>query len=140
MAKVQPYNINREEKEKVIKEMFEIIERLTSKKEIIDFLLGLFTASEALMMARRMQVAKLILSGVSYTVIRKRLGVSSHTIQSVERWLYGSNEKNNIWLRRRILGKSQDKNKNNNKRIKNSNNLLDRYAHHRFIKDIFGLQ
>ena len=137
MAKVKPHDIDKKEKERIIREMFEIIEKLRTKKEIIDFLLGLFTASEALMMARRIQVAKMILSGISYTEIRKRLGVSSHTIQSVERWLHGGDENNYFWLNDKILGNPKSKKNYGKKRY--SGNLLDRYAHHRFIKDIFGL-
>ena len=60
MSKIKPHEIDSKEKKEIINDMFEVIECLKTKQEIIDFLLGLFTASEALMMARRIQIAKLI--------------------------------------------------------------------------------
>lgn len=134
MSKVKPHEINKKEKQKIISEMFEVIECLKTKKEIIDFLLGLFTTSEALMMARRIQIAKMILNKESYLDIREKIGASSHTVQRVEQWMYDNDGNNVAWLKRCVLGEVQKDKKNNI-----SENPLDKYAHHRFIKDLFGL-
>ncbi|MGW8185065.1 MAG: YerC/YecD family TrpR-related protein [Candidatus Moraniibacteriota bacterium] len=137
MSKIKPYEIDKKEKKEIINEMFEVIECLKTKQEIIDFLLGLFTASEALMMARRIQIAKLILRKKSYLDIREKVGASSHTIQRVEQWLYNNEGKNVTWLKKCLVG--EDSKEKNLKSYHYSTNSLDKYAHHRFIKDLFGL-
>ncbi|MEF3691436.1 MAG: YerC/YecD family TrpR-related protein [Candidatus Moraniibacteriota bacterium] len=136
MSKVKPHEIDKKEKKRVVNEMFEVIERLKTKQEIIDFILGLFTASEALMMARRIQVAKLILSKKSYSDIREEVGASSHTIQRVDQWLHDNEGENIFWLKKCLVGKDKKEKKS---RSYCCSNPLNKYAHHRFIKDLFGL-
>lgn len=138
MSKVKPYGLDYEEKKKTILVMFEIIGRLKTKKEIVDFLLGLLTVSEALMIARRIEIAVLILKKKSFSEIKQKLGVGNTTIQQVEKWLYDGDEKYKKWLAAHILPELKEKEKKYSK-PRYMGSMLDRYSHHRFLKDLLGL-
>ena len=73
MGKVKYYSINPRERFRIIGEFFEIIAGLRVKKEVVAFLVGLLTPSEALMLARRIQIAKMLLEEKNYENIRKKL-------------------------------------------------------------------
>lgn len=62
---------------------------LETKDEVKSFFKDLLSATESVMLARRIQVAKLLLSGFGYDTIQKKLGVAPNTIASVHRWLEG---------------------------------------------------
>lgn len=134
MAKVKVYSIDRREKYRIFGELFEIIVNLKTKKEAIDFLVGLFTPSEMLMVARRIQVAKMLLEEANYEIIRKKLKVSNQTINKVEHWLRGDEKKSQSIQNKIEKIKHAKKEYNTVKNI----NLLDRYAHHRFLKELLG--
>jgi uncharacterized protein YerC len=51
------------------------------------FLRDLLTESERIMLGRRIIIARLILRGATYDLIRNRLGVGYNTISRVEKWL-----------------------------------------------------
>ena len=51
------------------------------------FLRDLLTESERIMLGRRIIIARLILHGETYDVIRERLGVGYNTISRVDKWL-----------------------------------------------------
>ncbi len=140
MSKVKPYGLDYREKKRIVLVMFEIIGRLKTKKEIIDFLLGLLTASEALMIARRIEIAVLLLKKESFSKIKRKLKVGNNTIQQVERWLYDGDEKQRKWLAVHILPelKSKEGTKTYSK-PRYTGSILDRYSHHRFLKDLLGL-
>jgi len=138
MSKVKPYGLDYEEKKRTVLAMFEVIGRLKTKKEIIDFLLGLLTASEALMMARRIEIATLILKKESFSEIKQKLRVGNNTIQQVEKWLYDGDDKHKKWLAARILPELGEKGKTYSK-SRYTGSILDRYSHHRFLKDLLGL-
>jgi TrpR-related protein YerC/YecD len=129
MAKVNVYSVDKKERSKIEGELFEIIADLNSKKEVFYFLIGLFTASETLMIARRIQIAKMILAGDDYETIRKRLKVSFQTINRIEHWLKSDDEKNKL-----ILKKLKKFNKNLSRMKEPKDSLLDKYTHHRIIK------
>lgn len=135
MAKVKPHTINPREKFEAIDSLFDVISKLKTKQEIVDFFLGLFTQSESLMMARRIQIARMLLDDKSYEEIKRKLRVSSQTIHATDQWLHKGDEKYTAWLKTRV---SVTENK---KKIKNSptyESLLDKYPHHRFIKNLFN--
>lgn len=131
MPKVKVYSINKDERYRVIGEFFELIVNLRTKKEVIDFLIGLFTASETLMIARRVQIARMLAEDRSYEDIRKKLKVSYNTIATVERWLQ-SEEKHDFIIKklRELRGGLKTGGK------KYQGDLLDKYAKHRFLKDL----
>lgn len=60
--------------------------------EAVQFLTDLLTKSEAVMLAKRIQIAKLLLEGKGYKVIKDLLQVSEGTIAKVAAWLADSGE------------------------------------------------
>lgn len=134
MSKVKPHTIDPKEKFQSIDSLFDVISKLKTKQEIVDFFLGLFTQSESLMMARRIQIARMLLDDKSYEEIQKKLKVASQTIHATDKWLHKGDEKYTAWLRTRV---SMDENKNKIKNNPTYKSLLDKYPHHRFIKDLF---
>lgn len=134
MSKVKPHLIDPSEKFQAIDSLFEVISKLKTKQEIVDFFLGLFTSSESLMMARRIQIARMLLDEKSYEDIMKKLRVSSQTINSTDKWLHRGDEKYTAWLKNRV---SVVESKNNSKKNPTYESLLDKYPYHRFIKNLF---
>ena len=51
------------------------------------FLKDLLTPSERIMLGRRIIIARLLLSGETYSEITKRMGVGHDTINRVQKWL-----------------------------------------------------
>lgn len=131
MPKVRIHSIVKEDKFRIIGNFFEIVSNLRSKREIIDFFVGLLTPSEALMVGRRIQIAQLLLQGENYEDIRKLLKVSNQTITKTDQWLHSGDENYNQWLANRIAKKNKVVSKEDRA------NLLDRYAHHRVFNDLF---
>lgn len=131
MSKVKVHLVDKKERYRIIEELFEVITNLRTKKEVIDFLVGLLTSSEALMIARRLQIAKMLADEESYDYIQKKLRVSHQTIATVEKWLQNDDSKKKTIIKklREIKKSAGEKNM--------KENLLDKYAHHRFLKDIF---
>ena len=137
MAKVNPYQIDHKEKYVAIDGMFEVISKLKTKKEIVDFLLGLFTPSESLMLARRIQIAKMILEGENYENIRKKLNVGNNTIQQIDRWVHSKGSDYEKLIKTKVAEVGKNK-KTKNKMTYNPESLLDKYPYHRFIKNLFN--
>ncbi|MEI8343994.1 MAG: Trp family transcriptional regulator [Candidatus Moraniibacteriota bacterium] len=137
MAKIKPHQINSKQKYVAIDNLFEVISALKTKQEIVNFFLGLFSPSESLMLARRIQIAKLLLDGLNYEDIRKALGVGNSTIQKTDLWLHGGDEKNASWLSTTILS-AEKKRLENGKSSYDPASLLNKYPYHRFINKIFN--
>ncbi len=137
MAKIKPHQINSKQKYIAIDNLFEVISALKTKQEIVKFFLGLFSQSESLMLARRIQIAKLLLDGLNYEDIRKALGVGNSTIQKTDLWLHGGDEKNASWLSTTILS-AEKKRLENGKSSYDPASLLNKYPYHRFINKIFN--
>lgn len=131
MPKVKIYNVDKNERYRIIGELFELVVNLKTKKEVVDFLIGLFTQSETLMVARRIQIAKMLADQKSYEVIRKRLKVSYQTIATVEHWLQREEKRDFIIKKLKELDKGA-------KGKKYSGRLLDKYAYHRILKELIG--
>lgn len=131
MAKVKSHEVNSKERYKIIGNFFDIIANLKSKKEVVDFFVGLLTPSENLMVARRIQIAQLLIEGEGYETIKNKLKVSFQTITKTERWLHSEDEDYNNWLAKCLKIKPSKNNRGLEKE-----NLLNRYSHHRFIKNL----
>ena len=131
MPKVKVYSVEKKEKQKIVSELFEIFVELKTKNEVFLFLLGLFTPSEVLMIARRIQVVKMIIDGASYDEIRKKLKVSNQTITKMEHWLRSDDTKTEFIMKKIKSSKKKTAHVN-----AQSTNMLDKYAHHRFLKDL----
>ena len=136
MAKVKVSSVSSREKYAIVGEFFEIISVLDSKKEIIDFLVGLLTSSETLMMARRIQIAKMLIGKESYETIREELGVSNQTITKTDNWLNGRSEDYRDWIAKCF--KKAEKRIENSQKRKYSRSLLDRYPQHRILKKLLS--
>jgi uncharacterized protein YerC len=130
MAKVKVYSIDRKEKLKIVDEFFDVIAGLKTKKEAVVFLSGFLTASEALMMARRIQIVRMLLAGVEKETIMKKLKVSHQNVDRIEHWLKGDEKKEKAI-------KSKVSALNSSAKAQPSS-LLDRYSHHRFIKELLS--
>jgi TrpR-related protein YerC/YecD len=133
VAKVKPHKISKANKEEAIFGFFDVIEKLRNKKEMLDFFLGLLTSSEALMLARRIQVAQMLINDKGYEEIQKELKVGSQTISKIDRWINSNDEKFSFWLKKTIKKKLKENNVSNN----SSNSLLRKYPAHRIWSDLF---
>lgn len=92
MSRYNINNLSKAEKEELLDKLFEAIKGLKSKQEIVDFFRDLLTDSESVMLARRLQVAQMIMDDKSFHEIREEMGASFDTINSVKRFVeYGSN-------------------------------------------------
>lgn len=128
MPKVKIYTVDKKEKLRIVGEFFCVVVELKTEKEAAEFLSGFLTASEALMLARRIQIAKMLLSGIEKELIMKKLKVSHQNIDRIEHWLKNDEDKEEA-IQNKI------KKSNNSKRYVSSS-ILDRYSHHRFIKEL----
>ena len=138
MSKVKSCEISPKEKRKIIENFFEVVLKMKTKKEIIDFFMGLLASSETLMFARRIQIAQMIVGGKTYEDIRSKMKVGYDTITKTEKWLHGNDDKYNKWITGKLQSSDNDKIKNKTiSSNKNYGSLLDKYAHHRFLKDLF---
>jgi len=135
MGKVQTKNIEKEKRYEIIGDFYDIVTNLKTKKEVIGFFMGLLTSSEALMFARRIQIAKMLLDDSSYDEIRSELRVGGGTIASVSQWLYGDDDS----FRKKIEEHKKSERKNLKNRRRDYGNLLDKYPEHRILKDLLGL-
>jgi len=139
MAKVQIQQIEKKERYEIIGDFYDIVTNLKAKKEVIGFFMGLLTSSEALMLARRIQIATMLLDKKSYNEIQEKLKVGVSTIITVSKWLHGKNEQ----FQKQIQSHKKRKEKKIKENKKDSyhyyDSVLDRYPGHRLLKDILGL-
>lgn len=131
MPKVKVHSVNKDERYQIVGELFELIVNLRTKKEVIDFLIGLLTASETLMVARRIQIAKMLADDEGYEEIRKKLKVSYSTIATVEHWLQSEEKRDFIIKKLKELGGNKK-----SKGVDYSGSLLDKYAQHKMLKNL----
>ncbi|MDP3661688.1 MAG: YerC/YecD family TrpR-related protein [bacterium] len=89
MSRKRFSKINPKERWRILDEFWTMVALLETKDEVKSFFKDLLSATESVMLARRIQVAKLLLSGFGYDTIQKKLGVAPNTIASVHRWLEG---------------------------------------------------
>jgi uncharacterized protein YerC len=130
MSKVKVHQIDKKERQKIAGELLDVISGIKSRGEMFELLFRLMTPSEVIMLARRLQIAKMLLNEATYEMIRIKLRVSHRTIADVEGWLR-ENDKRAGLVRARL--KSIEKPKG----LHHSESMLDKYGHHRFLKDLF---
>lgn len=141
MPKVKVYSVSKEERYKIIGEFFDIVTQLKNKSEVTNFLIGLLTHSESLMMARRIQIAKLIIEGNGYEEIRSKLGVSHQTIGRIDKWLHQNEGAYKEILRKYLkkMEREKDKRKGKSGSHYSPGSLLNRYPQHKFLKDLLDI-
>ena len=87
MARVKPRQLPEKEFYKLLDEFYSLITLLESKEEVKNFFKELLSTSEAVMLARRIKIAQMLLAGLSYEEIREKLKTGFTTISSVQRWI-----------------------------------------------------
>jgi uncharacterized protein YerC len=143
MAKIKPWSIPKKERESLLASLLDLASGFRSRDETMDFLFGMLTPSETLMLARRVRIAELLLEDMTYDHIRDALGVGYKTIANVEHWIRSGNEDRDRWLADsiRTLSRKQKRRENEKKRTGGrtpSMSLLSKYAHHRFLSEILS--
>jgi TrpR-related protein YerC/YecD len=136
MGKVKPQEMDKKERQVIIYELFRIIEKIKNKQEAINFFMGALTPSEILMLARRIQIAQLLIDGSVYDEIKSKLKVGSETIHRTDQWLNSGNEKLEKWLANLIKTEHTDK-KERVLPVYHEKGLLDKYPFYRFWSDLF---
>ncbi len=89
MARAKPQRIPFKERQQLFHEFWTAIALLETVDEIKNFFRDLLSETEAVMLSRRLKIAKLIVKGLSYDDIAKIMHASSATIASVHSWLDG---------------------------------------------------
>lgn len=87
MAKKNPSTMTNKDREDLFLTFCIAITLLSSVKEVKSFFVDLLTPTEALMLARRLKVAEMIMEGMTYNQIKEELGVGTATISKVHYWL-----------------------------------------------------
>ncbi len=141
MARFQLDQISKKERYEMIGNLYEIVGKLKTKKDIMDFFMGLFTPSEALMFARRIQIAEMLLDEeISYNEIKEELGVGDSTIANVARWIYDDNSSFRSQIEQHKKRKeARRKIKEKKSQGQHYGNLLNKYPQHRILRNLFGL-
>lgn len=78
--------------QELLTEFCEALLNLKNTDEVVKFLIDLLTKSEALMLAKRIKIAKLLIEGKDYRTIGGLLKVSHGTIAKVAEWLTEAGE------------------------------------------------
>ncbi|MBI3620062.1 hypothetical protein HY214_02880 [Candidatus Roizmanbacteria bacterium] len=73
------------EKEQLLVRAFDA---LKTEEDIANFLRDILTLPEINEFANRLTIAKLLLEGISYLTIAKKIGASTTTVTRVAHWLY----------------------------------------------------
>ncbi len=89
MPRTKPQQIPFAERQKLLNEFWTTVALLDSVDEIKNFFKDLLSETEAVMVARRLRIARLIYQGKSYDEIEEELHTGSGTIASVHAWLDG---------------------------------------------------
>lgn len=96
MSKVNPRALDPKSKMKYLDLLWTSIAQLETREEAKHFFKDLLSESEAIMLARRIEVARRLLEGESYEKINADLRVGTDTIARVQQWLisgFGGYEK-----------------------------------------------
>lgn len=87
MVKVKYYSLSQKERESHFKELFSAIAALENTRDVENFFRDLMSPDELVMLSRRVQIAKLLLTGKTHVDIIEELNVGSTTIERVDKWL-----------------------------------------------------
>ncbi|PJA86645.1 MAG: hypothetical protein CO141_03620 [Candidatus Moranbacteria bacterium CG_4_9_14_3_um_filter_42_9] len=86
-GKVKYHQLTESEKKKYLGEFYSMVSLLQDRDEVKNFFKDLLTLSEVVMISRRIQIAKMLLEGMTHDEIRRKLKVGFTTISLVEKWL-----------------------------------------------------
>ena len=87
MGKVDFRKLSGKERKKLQADLKSTIESMKEKGDLVEFFNDLLTESEAVMIARRVCIAKFLLAGVPQAAICGKLHVGLPTVHRVDKWL-----------------------------------------------------
>lgn len=96
MSRVNARNVDADSKMKYLDLLWTSIAQLETRDEVKSFFKDLLSQSEAIMLARRIEIARRLLEGQSYRQIIGELKVGMDTVNKVQQWLtagFGGYEK-----------------------------------------------
>lgn len=96
MPRINPRYVDPIEKSKYLDILWTSIAGLNTRQEVKDFFKDLLSVTEAVMLGRRLVIAKMLLEGAKYEEIIKEHKVGDDTIGRVQQWLtsgFGGYEK-----------------------------------------------
>lgn len=91
MPRIHPKTISFEEKKKLLNELWSMVALLENRDQVENFFKDLLSESEAIMLARRIRIARFLLDGRRYDDIKRNMNAGDGTIASVHQWLHGGN-------------------------------------------------
>lgn len=83
----EPNELEEEKRKKVLSEFYAAVTMIENYEEAKQFFKDLLTTKETLMLARRLQIATMLIYESSYQDIQNTLKVGLSTIASVQNWL-----------------------------------------------------
>jgi len=86
-GKIKYRNLSDAQRKEYLGDFYKIVGSLGGYAEAKSFFKDLLTLSEMVMIARRIQIAKLLMRGWTHFQIRKKLGAGKTTIIQVDKWL-----------------------------------------------------
>ena len=87
MSRVDSRKVSSQDRMKYLDLLWTSIAELKSREEVKNFFKDLLSESEAIMLSRRITIAKLLLEDKSYDEISELIGASKATIANVHNWL-----------------------------------------------------
>lgn len=87
MSRVNPRSLDSDSKMKYLDLLWTSISQLETRDEVKQFFRVLLSESEAIMLARRIEVAKRLIEGQSYDQISNELKIGTDTISHIQQWL-----------------------------------------------------
>lgn len=88
MARYQIKNkLSKREQGELFIKLAKSVALLRNPQEVAEFLKDLLSEDEVLMLARRLQIAELLIDGLTYQEISSRLKVGAGTIARIQTWL-----------------------------------------------------
>jgi len=80
-------NLSIEEQRELLREFCEAFLSLKKLDEMVEFLIDLLSKKEAITLAKRLKIAKMLIKGKTYQEIQEEIKVSAPTIAKVAEWL-----------------------------------------------------
>ena len=87
MSKKKFYEIKPSFRRELLGNFYKIISEIKDERDAKNFLKDLLTPGESIMVAYRIEIAKMLLEGFGYEDIQEKLKVSAGTINNVNKWL-----------------------------------------------------
>jgi|SRR5680860_560176 len=87
MSRVNTRDIDVNSKNKYLNLLWDSIAKLKDREEVEQFFRDLLSEGEAIMISRRIEIARRLLEGESYDTIASELNVGMDTIGRVQQWL-----------------------------------------------------